>query len=195
MLSQAEGYSFIFPSTFFLKVNGCLLLLFVFYSVSMADLFPKLHLVLLFLTGRCLGTLLPLGHGECVTSWPQACFSWIPCCPSGHISGRQVSWASVQGIQSLPLCVWSVYSTCTLGWLLKLVFLSEFWICLLSVNFQRPVGKLILIFCDLLVLFLPSRSPSGSSLSLVPWGLMVCSEGSLRVWCWCLVVPCDLAAL
>ena len=109
ILSQAKGYSFIFPSTFFLKVNGCLLLLFVFYSVFMADLFPKLHLVLLFRTGRCLGTLLPLGHGECVTSWPQACFSWIPCCPSGHISGRQVSWASVQGIQSLPLCVWSVF--------------------------------------------------------------------------------------
>lgn len=134
ILSQAEDYSFIFPSAFFLKVSGRLLLLFVFYSVLMMDLFPKLQSCSSFLhrqmswspsspgsQGLCrqlatallfLGSLLPIGSHLRLPSLLGKC------------TGNTVLGA---------VCLEYLYSTCTLGWLLKLVFLSEFWICLFIV--------------------------------------------------------------
>lgn len=198
ILSQAEDYSFIFPSAFFSKlvvVSYCYLFftLFLWWICSQSS-----SLVLLFCTGRCLGALLPLGHRDCVASWPPACSSWAPCCPLGRISGCQVSWASVQGIQSLPLCVWSIFilPVCLGGCWNWFSYQNFEYVCLLSVNFQCPIGKSVVIFCNLLVLFLPARSPSESSLSpLRPetsWGALV---GLCMYGAGCLVATCDLDAL
>lgn len=134
ILSQAENYSFIFPSTFFLKVNGCLLLLFVFYSCFMADLFPKL---------------------QSSYSFPHRQMSWNPSSPGSrglchqlatgllfldsllpirsHLRSSSLLGKCAGNTVLAPVCLKCLYSTCTLGWWLKLVFLSEFWICLFIV--------------------------------------------------------------
>lgn len=198
ILSQAEDYSFIFPSAFFLKVSGRLLLLFVFYSVLMMDLFPKLQSYSSFLHRQMSWSPSSPGSQGLCRQLATGLLFWAPCCPLGRISGCQVSWASVQGIQSLALCVWSIFilpvhSGGCWNWF---SYQNFEYVCLLSVNFQCPIGKSVVIFCNLLVLFLPARSPSESSLCpLRPetsWGALV---GLCMYGAGCLVAACDLDAL
>lgn len=119
-----------------------------------------------------------LGHRDCRQLATGLLSSWAPLLPIGsHL--RLPSSGQVYREYSPCRCVSGVsfYSTCTLGgcwnWLFK------FWICLflLSVNFQCPIGKSVVIFCNLLVLFLPARVLWWIiSLSLAPetsWGALV----------------------
>lgn len=127
ILSQAEDYGFIFPSTFFLKVNGRQILLFAFYSVFMTDLFPKLPSCSSFLHRQmCWNPSSPGSQGLCHQLATGLLFlgSLLPI--RSHLRLSSLLGKCTGNTVLAAVCLKYLYSTCTLRWLLKLVFLLEF---------------------------------------------------------------------
>lgn len=125
-------------------------------------------LVLLFCTGRDVlepffpwvtGTVSPAGHRPALPGLLAAHWVVSQAAKSlGQVYREYSPCRCVSGVSLFYLYAWVVVET---GFLIR----NFEYVCLLSVNFQCPIGKSVVIFCNLLVLFLPARSPSESSLS------------------------------